>query len=231
MIKRIFALALAATASLLLANTTWAVDYNEIGDAGNRYPNAQATAANQAAAGQPLNRIFGSLATIGDADIFVIFISNPGAFSATTVNSLTGSTNLDTQLFLFDSQGRAVYGNDDDSSGTTLGSTLPGGSSFGPLVAGVYYLGISLSGNEPINFANQLMFMLPATSTDLRMPNPNATGFVNGFDSSTVTSTTGGAYQIDLIGAQTSAVPEPTTIALSVVGAIGLIAVARRRRS
>ncbi|MDQ6655257.1 MAG: PEP-CTERM sorting domain-containing protein [Verrucomicrobiota bacterium] len=231
MIKRLLAAAFGITASLTLVNTTWAVDYTEVGDAGNSYGTAQSTAASAASAGAPLNRIFGSLSAISDADIFVIYISNPAAFSATTVNSLTGATNLDTQLFLFDSQGRAVFGNDDDASGTTLGSTLPGGNAFGPQVAGIYYLGISLSGNDPINFASQLMFLLPSTSTEIRQRNPNAPGSVFNFDPSRVTSTTGGAYQIDLIGAQTAFVPEPTTIALAVFGAIGIAAVARKRRA
>lgn len=230
MIKRLFAAAFGITASLTLVSTTWAVDYTEVGDAGQSFGTAQSTATSQASAGAPLGRIFGSLASIGDADIFAIFISNPAAFSATTVNSLTGSINLDTQLFLFDSQGRAVFGNDDDPSGTTLGSTLPAGSAFGPQVAGLYYLGISLSGNEPVNFASQLMFLLPSTSTEIRQRNPNAPGFVFNFDPSGATSGFG-AYQIDLIGARTAFVPEPTTIALAVLGAIGIAAVARKGRA
>jgi hypothetical protein len=160
--------------------------------------------------GQPLTPIFGTLSSTTDIDIFVINISNPALFSATTVNALTGGNGLDTALFLFDSSGRPVYANDDDAGGLSIGSTLPAGNSLGPQVAGLYYLAISLSGAEPVNFANQLLFLM-ASSTSLRGPNPNAVGPLADWDTSLVGTQLFGDYQIDLTGAET--VPEPSTAA------------------
>ena len=223
---------LALLATALFTSPLHAVTYTEIGDAGRLRPTAQATAANQAAANQPLTMIFGSLLNAGDIDLFAINITNPLNFSATTVNSLTSNAGADTALWLFDSTGRAVYANDDDPSGTTLTSTLSAGSSFGPLVAGLYYIGISLSGSEPVNFANINLFAF-MSSTSLRGPNPNASGPLTDWDSTLANgsgTTFPANYQIDLVGATTSAVPEPATVALSVFGALALVVAAKKRR-
>ncbi|GIV07654.1 MAG: hypothetical protein KatS3mg017_0856 [Fimbriimonadales bacterium] len=48
--------------------------------------------------------------------MYVIYISDPENFSATTVNN---ETNFDTQLWLFDAEGKGVVFNDDE-----VGSTL-----------------------------------------------------------------------------------------------------------
>ena len=223
---------LALLATALLTSPLHAVTYTEIGDAGRLRQTAQPTASTPAAANQSLTMIFGSLLNAGDVDLFAINITNPLSFSATTVNSLTSTAGADTALWLFDSSGRPVFGNDDDPSGTTVTSTLSSGSSFGPLVAGLYYIGISLAGSEPVNFANINLFAF-ASSTSLRAPNPNAAGPLTDWDTTLAngTGTTFAAnYQIDLVGATTSAVPEPSAVALSVFGALGLVAAAKRRR-
>jgi hypothetical protein len=200
------------------------VTYTETGDAGQTIGTAQ----NTGVAGQALSQIFGSIGTIGDADIFKISITNAAAFSATTVNAGTG-TGLDTALFLFDSNGRPVYANDDDAGGLSLQSTLPAGNALGPLSVGVYYLAISLSGDEPVNSTNQLLFATGSSTTDLRGPNPSATGPQTNFDPSLVDpGSPTGAYEIDLTGAVT--VPEPSTIALYVFGALGFLRIGLRRR-
>ncbi len=231
MLKRIVANLIAVTASLALAGIVSAQNFTEIGDAGQTLGTAQATAASPAVAGMPLASITGSLFSIGDADIFAIYINSPSTFSATTVNAVTTTANTDTALFLFDSTGKAIYANDDAAGGLSVGSSLPANNPLGPQVVGVYYLAISLSGNEPVNFASQLMFMMPTTSTDLRGPNSQATGGLFAFDANGVNATVGGNYRIDLTGAQTSAVPEPSTVALAVFGALGLISLVKKRRA
>jgi len=203
------------------------VIYTETGDAGKTIGTAQ----NTGPAGQPLTQILGSIGTFGDADIFVISITNPSAFSATTVNTLTGTSGLDTELFLFNSSGRPVYANDDDAGGLSLQSTLPAGNALGPISAGTYYLAISLSGNEPVNSTNQLLFAM-GSSTDLRGPNPSATGPQTNFDPSLVDpGSTTGAYEIDLTGAVS--VPEPSVPATFILGSLvsaGLFFARKRRR-
>jgi hypothetical protein len=141
-------------------------------------------------------------------------------------------TTLDTALFLFDSSGAPIYTND-DASGTSLQSRLPGGSSFTlSLAPGVYILGISLSGNEPINLNSQLLFAgYPGgDSTAVRGPSSgNSPMTLSNFNGQTSFSETG-VYQIDLTSTQ-AAVPEPSTIALVVCGAVALVAYRRRRAS
>ena len=218
--KSILVLLCILTASFL-GNYASAATYTETGDAGQTPSDAQ----NTGPSGQPLSAIFGTIFSGTDADVFVINITDPTNFSATTVN---GATSLDTALFLFNMNGQAVYAND-DANGMSLGSTLPTGNQFGPMDAGLYYIAISLSGNEPVNFANQLMFTQEINSTDVRGPNSAVNGSWSDFDGNTSFPEMG-AYEIDLTG--TAAVPEPTTTALLffVIGAAGLGVVRRRRR-
>lgn len=221
------------TASFLAITSAEAVIYSEVGDAGQLRSTAQPTAANQGAANQPLTQILGSLLTGTDIDLYAINIVNPAAFSATTVNTLTNGSFLDTALFLFDSSGRPVYANDDDASGTNVTSTLPAGNALGPQVAGLYYLAISLSGAEPVNFANLLLFAMAANSTDLRGPNPSATGPLTNWDTTNVDGsfpTFPSNYQIDLTGATTAVIPEPNTLAFTVLGVIGLVGLMQKRK-
>ena len=152
-----------ALTAIFLGSYTSAATYTETGDAGQTPGDAQ----NTGPGGQPLSAIFGSLFSGTDADVFVINITDPTNFSATTVN---GTTSIDTALFLFNMNGQAVYANDDDPGGMSLGSTLPTGNQFGPMTAGLYYIAISLSGNEPVNFANQLMFAQEINSTERPRP-------------------------------------------------------------
>ena len=136
--------------------------------------------------------------------------------------------------FFSANDGGAVYRNDDDASGTSLRlDFLAAGNALGPQVAGLYYLAISLSGNEPINFANQLMFLMSGGLDRLARSKPDRSWGLNNFDPSGVVSLAGGSYpyRIDLTGAQTSAVPEPATLALGVLGGLSLLALNRRRRA
>lgn len=213
--------------SLALATASLdAQTYTEIGDAGQTLGSAQTTGAT---GGQTLNTIFGTIGSGTDADLFMITLTAPTTFSATT--TFGGTTILDTALFLFNNLGQAIYTND-DANGVSLQSTLPGGTSFTmSLAAGTYFIGISLSGNEPINLSNQLLFaaFINGNSSSVRGAaagvSPNTLANFNG---ATAFSETG-AYRIDFTSTAT-AVPEPSTTALCLAGIAAAVVVVRRRR-
>lgn len=217
---KFFLLALCG-ALVLTALPLQAQTYNEIGDAGQTIGTAQSsglTITNATAS------IFGTIESPTDADIFSIQINTPMLFTATTV----GGSILDTSLFLFNNLGNAIYTND-DANGSSFQSTLPAGSSFTMTLApGLYYIAISLSGNEPINSNGQLLFApyIGGNSTSVRGPaagiNPTTLANFNGLNSFDET----GAYRIDFTIAP---VPEPSTVALVVIG-VGAAGVALRKR-
>lgn len=220
--------------AVLLAGTAQAATYTETGDAGQTLTTAQVASTGSSSAA--LTAIFGSLATAGDADLFKIYIASPSTFSATT-NNIGTSTDLDTELFLFSFTGTAIAANDDDASGLVLNSTLPSGDThYAGLVAGYYYLGISNSGNEPVNLNNQLLFATgPGTSVRGAASGLNPTTLAD-FDENQYDGNLPGAYQINLTGASlgaavTSGVPEPETWALLIMGFGAMGASLRRRRS
>lgn len=197
--------------------------YVEIGDAGSSAATAQAT---KGAAGQALTSIAGTIGETTDADFFLINITNPFLFSASTV----GGSAVDTQLYLFTINGAPIYLNDDAAGGASLQSSLPAGSAFGPQAAGTYILGISVSGVDPVNSTNQTLFAPGTFSTDLRGPASNTFGTVAGvIDNSFFADA--GAYSISLTGAAIAvAVPEPATNALLAAGGLLVGAAALRRR-
>ncbi len=206
--------------SAFAAGVLQAQTYVEVGDAGANLGTAQRTGATS---GSPLNTITGTILNAFDGDFFYITITNPSVFSATTM----GGSTLDTMLYLFTMNGSPVYLNDDAPSGGTLQSTLPAGHPSGPLAIGTYIIGISLSGAEPINSANQNLFADAVFSTDVRGPRAGALGPVTGVRQATFNES--GAYSIFLTGAATSAVPEPSTIALLGFSGLGIFLAARRR--
>jgi PEP-CTERM motif len=224
--RRLAPLAVAVCA--LAAAPAHAVDFTESGDAGQTVATGQTTTG---AAGALVN-IFGSLSATNDADLFLINITNPGSFSAMTVS--LGGDDLDTQLFLFTLSGAPVFANDDAASGTTLLSALPAGHVFGPVAAGLYYIGVSLSGYDPVNLANQLLFAT-GLPTDTRGP---ASGLqpatLDGFSGDGF-GTTGG-YNIRFTGAAVGsvttipAVPEPSNVLMLLAGGALVAQWARRSR-
>ena len=129
-----------AGASLVLGNIDTSIS---TADAGETLNDFQVISNNL---GIPVTSISGNLGTAGDVDLFQVFLSGDGTFSATTVNL----TDLDTQLFLFDADGLGVYGNNNDVDCNCLQSTLPSGNSLTPTEAGVYFLGITGFGVEPV---------------------------------------------------------------------------------
>ena len=214
-----------ASLAALAALPGQAEAFTESGDAGQTQATAQVTTGVGA-----LTDIVGALASATDADLYLIQITSPGSFSASTVNATGGF--LDTQLFLFTLAGAPVFMNDDDAGGQSVLSTLGSGSSFGPVSAGFYLLGVSMSGYDPVNINGQTLFAAGLPTT-LRGP---ASGLqpalLGGFFDGTYYADSG-AYDIVLTGAAVAAaVPEPASALLFAIGGVlGAAAALRRRRT
>ncbi|VEP14824.1 exported hypothetical protein [Hyella patelloides LEGE 07179] len=88
--------------------------------------------------GDSVESISGFLSEVDDVDVYQIFLTGDGTFSASTVND----TEIDSQLFLFDASGIGIYSNNDSSS-EIIQSTLPAENSLTPTTPGIYYLAIS----------------------------------------------------------------------------------------
>jgi hypothetical protein len=87
----------------------WDETANGGGDAGDLPETAQSTGSG------PITKIRGTIGGANDVDVYAIYISDPDAFSATTI----GGTTLDTALWLFDEDGKGVVHNDDNPDATT----------------------------------------------------------------------------------------------------------------
>ena len=109
-----------------------AATFTEVGNAGQSLLTAQDVGVN-------INAILGRLNPTSDVDLYQLNLSS-GLFGATTVGNVTN--NLDTMLWLFDSTGKGIVGNDDSLN--TSQSTITAN-----LNAGIYYLGISNYDLEP----------------------------------------------------------------------------------
>jgi hypothetical protein len=191
---------------LALAGSAQAFSHAEVGDAGDLPGTAQAVFGVG-----PLESITGEITPVSDPDLYRITITDPGAFSATTV----GGAAFDTQLFLFHLDGTGIASND-DSVGTQ--STLPAGHAlYSSLLAGEYLLGISGFNIDPFSGGSNIFacgFNVVCGPTD---PGP-LTSWMGGGNA--------GTYTITLTGAA-GVVPEPTAALLFALG-FGVIGSARR---
>ena len=132
----------------LSPSSVFAVPFTEVGDAGDVPGTAQTTLGVG-----PLTAIVGTIGSDSDQDMFQIFISEPAAFSASTVNAgTTLSDDDDTQLFLFDATGLGELANDNKNG--TAKSLIPAGSFAG--ATGFYFLAISIFDNDPINAGGEI---------------------------------------------------------------------------
>jgi hypothetical protein len=198
---------------LAFSSQATALPWFEVGEAGQLPGTAQIVAGAGA-----LESISGTVSSANDADMFLIFISNPATFSATTVGP--GGTLDDTQLFLFNAGGLGVYANDDSVG---VRSTLPAGNPNGPLVAGLYYLVISSYNNDPTSAGGLIFPSTPFTSV-FGPTGPGGALPISGWSGSGGT----GTYTINLTGA--SFVPEPGSAALLGVSLLLLGFLRRRAR-
>ncbi|OYT68446.1 MAG: hypothetical protein CFK48_11555, partial [Armatimonadetes bacterium CP1_7O] len=170
----------------------WDEQYYGGGDAGDLPATAQlVTLPDQTPCSSPVNRIRGDLAD-NDVDMYVIYISDPAAFSASTV----GGASFDTQLWLFNCDGTGVAFNDDS---TGIQSTIDGLSSLSCAPQpGVYLLAISRYNRDAVDSGNQLLWN-NSPFTGVRCPDgPGASNPIAGW---TGTTSAAGRYIITLQGA------------------------------
>ena len=218
--RKLTATLLAAAASATLAAPAHAVVYTEPGDAGQTLTTAANTGLSVGGTGT-LTGVSGTIGTSTDADLYKFTINSTVTFTAAAAggaSSVAGNGNIDTSLFLFDSLGNAIIANDDQSNTNYQGSLTIS------LTAGTYYLGISLSGNEPVNSNNQLLFTVDQPTTGQRGAaaglNPTTESTFNGNTSVAET----GPYTIAI------SVPEPTTTAALAFGGLASLVFLRRLR-
>lgn len=214
--------------TLVLTSVTpsYATTFTESGDAGNIPSAAQVTTGIGA-----LTEIDGTLSPMsGDGqDMYLIHIDGGGTFSATTVGGVVG---FDSELFLFDINGKGVYAND-DVVGYDAPATLPAGHVLTPVAAGDYYLAITQCCSEPASLTGPIF---PISDTfdnhNSDINGPTAVGGASpviGYFGLYEDIPGGGSYRIFLTGAHVSVVPEPkaSTLMLAGLGMMGLFAYRR----
>lgn len=203
-------LALSVLVVAALSSAANAADWREVGDAGP-LPPGQVTVGPGS-----LDRIVGKLDGGNDMeDMFCIRITNPQAFSATTI----GGADYDTQLFLFNATGFGVTFNDDSAGG--FRSTLTSQFVTAP---GIYHIAITGYNRDAVDAGGALIWNNTPFSVERAPDGPGAANAIAGW---TGTGSTGD-YVITLTGAEFCQVPAPGAMALLGLG--GLVA-ARRRRS
>ncbi len=190
MSRLLFALSLATLTTGALAQT-WDETADGGADAGGLIGSAQTVYGNG-----PLTTITGFMDGGGEEDGYIIEITDPASFSATTINALTEASSVtDTQLWLFDESGAGVQFIDDDpNSGTFLSNML---NDF-VVSPGCYMLVVSGFTNDAENSDGDEIW-LDTPFNVLRQPDGAGAGnpVVTQWD---MNSGQGGEYQIDLTG-------------------------------
>jgi hypothetical protein len=210
----------------LLVNPAHAVDWTEVGDAGQLLNTAQ-----EPTGDGRLRNIYGTLSTNNDVDLYKLYISNPATFSA-AVNSTSG--NLDSALVLFNEGGYALYGNDDAMLGSS-NAGLPAGNAHGPQAQGWYHLAVIPLGTPPVsgNGFTPDRYMFPNVSspyTQILTPTgPGGASSLTGWAPLGDGTTINEEYRLRLSGVQAAPIPEPESYAMLLAG-LGLIGTMVRRR-
>jgi hypothetical protein len=210
----------------LLVNPAHAIDWTEVGDAGQLVSTAQMPTGDDR-----LRNIYGTVSTNNDVDLYRIYISNPTTFSA-AVNSTSGD--LDSGLVLFNEGGYALYGNDDAMLGTR-NAGLPADNPHGPQAPGWYNLAVFALGTPPVSGDGFTPdhYMFPNVSSPytqiLTATGPGGASSLTGWAQLEDTVTINEEYRLRLSGVEVSPVPEPETYAMLLAG-LGLIGTMVRRR-
>jgi hypothetical protein len=166
------------------------------GDAGDLPETAQSTGSD------PITKIRGTIGGANDVDVYAITISDPSAFSATTI----GGTTLDTALWLFDENGRGVVHNEDNPDATTGFQSRIDNRTNCITQPGRYYLAVSLFSRRAAGCGEGLIW---ATTPErgVRCPDgPESTSRVAGWSG---TSSSTGRYIIFLTGVSGATAGDP----------------------
>jgi hypothetical protein len=174
----------------------WDEQFYGGGDAGDLPATAQlVTLPDQTPCQSPVTRIRGDNGA-SDVDMYVICITDPANFVASTV----GTTTWDTQLWLFRCDGTGVVHNDDNPDATTgLQSRIDNRTNC-IQQGGIYLLAISRWNRDAVDANGNLLWS--SDTTLLRgVRCPDGPGAANPISGWTGTTTAGGRYIISLQGA------------------------------
>ena len=214
----VLASALAAAAALALPTTASAafVWGEQAPGAGDVLATAQATYDN---AFNTMSGISGALQNNGDAyevDLYRIRIDDPLNFSASVTDGLN-----DFALFLFDAAGAGVFMSDDNP----FPDPWINGA---PVASGLYYLAVALMVSTPVDeFGNAIFDCFGCTSAGAAA----GAGALEGWMLNSSFAGSPFNYEVQLVGATNSDIPEPATAALLMAGGIGAWLSSRRRKN
>lgn len=125
-----------------------------------------------------LMQVIGRIESASDIDMYYIHISIPDEFSATTIFA-PGVTIEDSQLFLFDENGRGVCANEDNPSLPATDpfvffAALPQGFCGLPSEPGFYHLAVSTSVRDPVDADGDEIFPDPALDERQQLLEPQS---------------------------------------------------------